>query len=242
MKKYIITFFITTLLLLTSCTRNETTPTDNVNETWSTNWTWEIDTSMSFFVTSKNPWSWANLGWIEWADKFCQTLAAEVGADNYEWRAYLSTQASTWTEAVNARDRIGEWPWYNAAWVLIANNLDELHSNNNINKETALNENGEIVKWRWDEPNLHDILTWSMPDWTASGATTDTTCNNWTSDWSWSAIVGHHDIMWLDESDAAKSWNSSHLSRGCSLEDLASTGGWWLLYCFATNTTSTTSE
>lgn len=50
------------------------------------------------------------------------------------------------------------------------------------------------------------------------------------------AQLGHHDRMGLGGDDAAKSWNSSHTSRGgCNLEALKSTGGAGLLYCFATN-------
>jgi hypothetical protein len=52
-------------------------------------------------------------------------------------------------------------------------------------------------------------------------------------------MLGHADRTGLDDSAAAKSWNSSHPSRGpgggCSQDDLKSTGGNGLLYCFATN-------
>lgn len=246
MKKII--FWIIFGLLLVSCNNQQdegktmTGEIDGINnEEEATVWTMETnneDTSqesgnkMTFFVTSKNPWNWANFWWIEWADSYCQELATNAGRWDLSWKAYLSA-TMTWWVNINARDRIGNWPWYNAKWVLIASNIDELHQNNNINKETALDENWVEVLWRWDSVNNHDILTWTMSDWTASGSTVDTTCNNWTSSWSWSAIVGHHDRMWLDDSDSAKSWNSSHLTRGCDLESLRSTWWWWLLYCFA---------
>jgi hypothetical protein len=108
-----------------------------------------------------------------------------------------------------------------------------LHANNALSKETALNEKGEIVLGRGDTTNMHDILTGTMRDGTASGSTTDTTCGNWTTGSGGSAILGHHDRRGLDESDGAKSWNSSHASRGCNTEALKSTGGAGFFYCFA---------
>ena len=192
----------------------------------------ESKNEMTFFVTSENPGDGANFGGLAGADAYCQSLASAVGAEN-TWRAYLSTTETPEEEAVNARDRIGDGPWHNAAGVLIANNLEELHGDNNINKATALNELGSEVNGRGDSPNLHDILTGSLPDGTASKETGDTTCNNWTSNSEGSAIVGHHDRQGLDETEPSKSWNSSHGSRGCSLENLNSTGGGGLLYCFA---------
>lgn len=221
MKKNIL-FTLIILFSLVSCTNTSETMEDV-----------PVNTAMSFFITSKNPWNGANLWWVEGADAYCQSLAQSVGAGNATWRAYLSTNPRWMLVWANARDRIGTGPWYNAKWVLIASNLEELHSSNTINKETALTENGETVMGRGDEVNLHDILTGSNPDGTASWSLVDTTCANWTLSWSGSAIVGHHDRMGLNESDEAKSWNSSHMSRWCSMENLRSTGGAWLFYCFA---------
>lgn len=188
------------------------------------------EVTMSFFVTSKNPGNGANFGGIDGADAHCQQLAGTF----QKWNAYLST---TGPEAQNARDRIGNGPWYNANGVLIAQDIDDLHSdNNNITKETALDENGNTINGRGDQPNKHDILTGSSDQGTPAGTETDTTCNNWTSESSdGSAIVGHSDRQGLDDSEAAKSWNSSHGSRGCSLENLQATGGEGLLYCFQVN-------
>lgn len=194
----------------------------------------EYTNTVSFFITSVNPWSGANLWGLTWADAYCQSLASNAWYGDKTWRAYLSTSGYNGGIVTHARDRIGTGPWYNVRGVLIASNLEELHSNTNvINKENGLDENGNIVMGRGDEVNMHDILTWSRPDGTATGSTMDTTCSNWTSGTEWSAIVGHHDRMWLDDSDAAKSWNSSHASRGCSLENLRSTWGAGLIYCFA---------
>lgn len=192
---------------------------------------------MSFFVTSTGIGKGADLGGLEGADRHCQQLAQSVGAGNHTWRAYLSTQPADGHPAVNARDRIGAGPWRNAKGEIIANNLDELHGNNHLTKQTALNEKGEIVNGRGDTPNRHDILTGSTPNGTAFPAGEDRTCHNWTSSTQGAAMLGHHDRMGLRDDAASHSWNSSHPSRGpeggCSQSDLRSTGGDGLLYCFA---------
>lgn len=188
---------------------------------------------MSFFITSVNPGKGADLDGLSGADNYCQSLATQAGAGNRTWRAYLSTQGTDKTPAVNARDRIGNGPWKNAKGVVIAQNLEELHTSNNINKQTALNEKGEEVKGRGDDVNWHDILTGSTPQGQAFEPGDDKTCQNWTSSTEGSAMVGHHDRLGLRDDDASKSWNSSHLTRGCSLELLATTGSAGLMYCFA---------
>ncbi len=190
---------------------------------------------MSFFVTSVNPGQGANLSGLSGADAYCQSLANAVGAGDHVWRAYLSTTANNNSPAVNASDRIGTGPWMNFKGEVIANNLEELHSNNNINKQTALNEKGEMVSGRGDTVNRHDILTGSTPEGRAFTTGGDTTCNNWTSSTEGSAMLGHHDRLGLNDDAASKSWNSSHASRGCSMENLVSTGGAGLFYCFAEN-------
>jgi hypothetical protein len=189
---------------------------------------------MSFFVSSAGSGKGADLGGLEGADKICKTLAESAGAGGKTWRAYLSTQGPG---AVNARDRIGTGPWVNAKGAVIAKNAAELHGTNNLTKQTALTEKGEVVKGRGDKPNMHDILTGSKPDGTAFGPEADRTCANWTSSGAGAAMVGHSDRIGLDESAPMKSWNSSHPSRGpgggCSQDDLRSTGGNGLIYCFA---------
>ena len=190
---------------------------------------------MTFFVTSAGSGNGADLGGLAGADKICQMLAQAAGAGGKTWRAYLSTQGAA---AVNARDLIGRGPWQNAKGVVIAKDVAELHGRNNITKETALTEKGEVVKGRGDRPNMHDILTGSQPDGTAFAAGEDRTCGNWTKSGQGSAMVGHHDQQGLRDDDASKSWNSSHPSRGldggCSQNDLKSTGGNGLFYCSAT--------
>jgi len=188
---------------------------------------------MSFFVSSTGSGKGGDLGGLEGGDRICRTLAEAAGAGGRTWRAYLSTQGAG---AVNARDRIGAGPWVNAKGVVIAKDLAELHGTNNLTKQTALNEKGEVVNGRGDTPNTHDILTGSKPDGTAFGDDADRTCANWTSSGKGSAMVGHSDRTGLDESAPMKSWNSSHPSRGpggCSEDDLKTTGGKGLLYCFA---------
>jgi hypothetical protein len=193
--------------------------------------------SMTFFVTSVGSGKGADLGGLTGADQHCQALAQAAGAGGKTWRAYLSTQAMGGTPAVNARDRIGHGPWQNAKGVVIARDITVLHGANNLNKQTALTEKGGVVNGRGDRPNMHDILTGSQLDGTAFAGTEDRTCGNWTKSGSeGAAMLGHHDRMGLTEEPPAKSWNSSHLSRGgCSQDALKSTGGAGLFYCFATD-------
>ena len=190
---------------------------------------------MSFFVTSIGPGNGANLGGLEGADAYCQQLATAVGASSRNWRAYLSVIAEDGKPAVNARDRIGKGPWYNAKGVKIADNVANLHSdNNNLNKETALDEKGNRVNARGDKPNKHDILTGSQTDGTAYPASPNLTCQNWTvgnsGKLAGAAQVGHHDRE--GTSPGVSSWNSAHASRGCGQEDLKASGGDGLFYCF----------
>ncbi|HEY7742593.1 MAG TPA: hypothetical protein VIA19_06055 [Burkholderiales bacterium] len=192
--------------------------------------------TMTFFITSTGTGKGADFGGLEGADQHCQALAGKVGAGHRTWRAYLSNSLSPGSPTVNARDRIGKGPWQNIKGVVIANNLAELHGRNNLNKETALNERGEKVNGSGDTPNEHDILTGSRPDGTAmAGDPRRTTCGNWTLNGAGSAIVGHHDRMGLRDDEASRSWNSSHPSRGCSLDNLRASGGAGLIYCFAAN-------
>jgi hypothetical protein len=195
--------------------------------------------TMSFFVTGTPIGNGGNLGGLAGADNHCQTLAQAAGAGGKTWRAYLSTQAADGQPAVNARDRIGKGPWLNAKGVIVARDVDELHGENGLTKQTAVSEKGEVINGRGDTPNRHDILTGSQPDGTAFAAGEDRTCKNWTSSTQGSAMVGHSDRLGLNDSPPMKSWNSSHPSRGpdggCSQNDLKSTGGDGLLYCFAAN-------
>jgi hypothetical protein len=193
----------------------------------------------SFFVTSIGIGNGGNLGGLAGADNQCQTLAQAAGAGAKTWRAYLSTQAADGKPAVNARDRIGKGPWQNSKGVVIAKDVADLHGANNLTKQTALSEKGDVINGRGDTPNRHDALTGSQPDGTAFAAGEDRTCKNWTSSVQGSAMLGHIDRLGLRDDDASKSWNSSHPSRGpdggCSQADLRSTGGDGLLYCFAAN-------
>lgn len=192
--------------------------------------------NMTFFVTSVGTGKGADLGGLAGADRHCQQLATAAGAGARTWRAYLSTQG---TGAENARDRIGRGPWVNVKGVTVAKDAAELHGANNLTKQTALTEKGEVNNGRGDTPNRHDILTGSQPDGTAFAGSEDRTCKNWTSSTQGAAMLGHADCVGLRDDDASKSWNSSHPSRGsdggCSQADLRSTGGDGLLYCFATN-------
>ena len=190
---------------------------------------------MTFFLTSVGPGNGADLGGLAGADSYCQQLAEAAGAGERTWRAYLSTQATNGQTPINARDRIGQGPWQNAKGVVIAQDLAELHGDNNLDKDSALTERGEVVNGRGDTPNRHDILTGSQRDGTAFAAAEDRTCGNWMmSGTEGAAMVGHHDRQGLRDDAASKSWNSSHPTRGgCSQEALRGTGGAGLFYCFA---------
>jgi hypothetical protein len=187
-------------------------------------------TPLGFFITSVGPGDGANLGGLAGADAHCQKLAAAVGAGNRTWRAYLS--GTEGGKTVNAKDRIGSGPWYNAKGVLVAQNVADLHSDaNKLTKETQLTEKGDVVNGRGDKPNMHDILTGSNLDGTAFTDGADHTCNNWTSNSTGSAQVGHHDRQGGGANPT--SWNNAHASKGCSQADLVGTGGAGLFYCFA---------
>jgi hypothetical protein len=188
--------------------------------------------SLSFFITSTGSGDGANLGGLAGADAHCQKLAAAAGAGSRTWRAYLSAGAADGKPAVNAKDRIGNGPWYNAKGVKVADNVADLHSDNNkLSKENSLTEKGAVVNGRGDTPNQHDILTGSQADGTAFTDGADHTCKNWTSNGEGSAQVGHHDRQ--GGGPAPTSWNSSHPSRGCSQQNLVATGGNGYFYCFA---------
>ena len=196
---------------------------------------------MTFFVTSVGVGQGANLGGLAGADRHCQQLATAAGAgNNGTWRAYLSTSASGGQAAVNARDRIGTGPWYNAKNQRVAQSVADLHGDtlemarrgNNLSKVTALTEKGEPINGVGDTPNRHDMLTGSQLDGTAFTDGQDHTCSNWTSNaTTGTAQLGHADRM----GGGNTSWNSTHASRGCSQENLVATGGAGLLYCFAIN-------
>ena len=186
--------------------------------------------NLSFFITSAGSGNGANLGGLSGADAICQKLATSVGAGGKTWRAYLSTSATGGQTAVNARDRIGRGPWQNAKGVVVAQSVDDLHSDNNkLGKEGSLTEKGATVNGRGDTPNTHDILTGS--DLQGRALQGDQTCSNWSSNGAGAARVGHHDKQGGGENP--NSWNSAHASSGCSQANLVGTGGAGLFYCFA---------
>jgi hypothetical protein len=185
--------------------------------------------SMSFFITSKGSGDGAKLGGLAGADRHCQSLAEAAGSRGKTWHAYLSTSGAG---SVNARDRIGKGPWYNAKGVQVAASVADLHSDNNkLSKENSITEKGAVVNGRGDTPNMHDILTGTQADGSAFPAGEDHTCANWTSNGEGSANLGHHDRQ--GGGPAPTSWNASHGSRGCSQANLQGTGGDGLFYCFA---------
>ena len=193
---------------------------------------------MSFFIASAGSSNGANLGGIAGADRICQTLATAAGSTK-TWHAYMSAAAANGQAAINARDRIGAGPWFNAKGAPIAKNVADLHGDtleaarrgNNISKATALTEKGDPINGVGDTPNRHDMLTGSQLDGTAFTDGADHTCGNYTSSAAGTVQLGHHDRT----GGGNTSWNSTHPSRGCSQENLVSTGGAGLFYCFAIN-------
>jgi hypothetical protein len=194
---------------------------------------------MSFFVASAGSGTGANLGGLAGADRICQTLASAAGGGGKTWHAYLSAAAASGQPAVNARDRIGAGPWYNAKGARIAQNVGDLHGDtleqarrgNNISKATALTEKGDPINGVGDTPNRHDMITGSQLDGTAFTDGADHTCGNYTNAGAGTVQLGHHDRT----GGGNTSWNSTHPSRGCSQENLVATGGAGLFYCFAIN-------
>ena len=217
---------IIALTLVTSGVRAQQTPPQSPN--------------MTFFVTTTGLGKGADLGGLEGADRQCQTLAQAAGAGSKTWHAYLSTQAVDGAAAVNARDRIGRGPWQNFKGEILARDINDLHSDNNkLSTETSLTERGTMIPGRGFTPNYHDVLTGAQSDGRAFPPDEDKTCRNWTSSTKGAAMLGHIDRKGLRDDDVSKSWNSSHLSRGpdggCSQNDLRSTGGNGLFYCFTVN-------
>ena len=195
---------------------------------------------MTFFVTGSGLGKGADLGGIEGADAYCQRLATGAGAGARTWRAYLSTQPADGKPAINARDRIGAGPWRNFKGVVIANNVDDLHGEGNkLGIEVSLTERGQKLPGVGFTPVVHDILTGSTMEGRAFPAGEDRTCGNWTSSARGSAMLGHSDRTGLTDTVEARSRNAAHPSRGadggCSQNDLRSTGGAGLFYCFAAN-------
>jgi hypothetical protein len=190
--------------------------------------------NMTFFVTSTGPGKGGDLGGLEGVDRHCQQLAQAAGAGGKTWRAYLSTNAAAQGGPVNARDRIGRGPWQNFKGEVVAQNVDDLHSDNNkLGMQTSLTERGTMVAGVGYTPNYHDILTGSSMDGRAFPGNLNLTCNNWSSSTAGSAMVGHIDRRGLSDTVFAKSWNASHMSRSCTQDDLRATGGNGFFYCFA---------
>jgi len=200
----------------------------------------ELPKEFSFFLTSAGPGKGGDLGGLAGADAHCQKLATAVGFGKKTWHAYLSTQAAEGQPAVNARDRIGTGPWVNARGQVVAKDLAALHGDtvelaqlgNNLSRATVFTETNETRPGFGEKPNVHDVITGSQPDGRAYADAADHPCRNYTSSAAdASAQLGHFDRA----GGGNTSWNSAHKSRGCSQDNLVSTGGAGLLYCFAVN-------
>jgi hypothetical protein len=212
-----------------------------------------INPELATFFVADNPSGTGNLGGLTGADQLCQTQAQAIGgkAATRTWHAYLSQEQRGNTPRVDARTRIGTGPWYNVRGILIASNVADLHGDqqrdrNNIQRVSVLDSKGAEVPG-FGSPqgqNVHDILTGSDSTGRAFTDGNDHTCNNWTSDQMSlpqanpnvpadraRAMLGHTDRA----GGANTSWNSAHMSQGCTKQALINTGGAGKLYCFATN-------
>ena len=192
--------------------------------------------ALTFFVTSVTSVT-GNLGGLAGADATCQRLALPVGEGQRTWHAYLSVErnpANT-SQPINARDRIGSGPWYNANLQLVANSVAELHARSG-DAALFVDERGRRINGQWTgspAPVEHDILTGSNPDGTVLAGMT---CSDWTSDSaSVAGQVGHSDGMGPNQSTAGSlaSWNSAHANQNCA--NTAPRGGAGRIYCFAIN-------
>jgi hypothetical protein len=188
----------------------------------------------TFFVASAPIGNGANLGGLAGADAHCQSLAATIGAGGKTWRAYLSTSAAGGATPTHARERIGAGPWQNSKGTVVATSVDDLHSaNNKLGKDNSLTERGTVLSGFGYNPNWHDVLTGSQPDGRAWPGNLNLTCGNWTSSTDGVAMLGHVDRSGGNPTEFTRSWNSAHMSRGCSQPALISSGGNGLFYCFA---------
>jgi hypothetical protein len=200
----------------------------------------EDDHPMGFFITSENIGRGADLGGLAGADAHCQSLAEAVGAGNRSWRAYMSTSTE------NARDRIGNGPWYNVKGELIARDLEDLHddANDNITAVNSYTEKGtQIPGIASGDDAIHDMLTGSKSDGTMAlvqeglGGIPEhetgepATCGDWTGG-PGRARVGHFDSQ---QGEGGTIWNSAHYSLGCSQEELEKNASKGLFYCFASD-------
>ena len=225
---------VISVLFLSACERRTGTPT-TTTETRAAN-AQSAPQSLSmggaksvtrFFVTSHGIGRGGDLGGLAGADARCQALAKAEGSGDHTWHAYLSATATKTTPAVNARDRIGKGPWYNAAGDRVAVDVGELHEGLSVTRDNAVTERGDPVNGDQTE-----VLTGSRPDGTAFSEADDRTCANWTSSGVGHAQVGR--IGPTGDATATRAWNSARASRGCRQEDLQPTGG-GLFYCFATD-------
>lgn len=123
------------------------------------------------------------------ADKICATIAEKSmpGAGAKPWRAFLSAVADENGKQVDARDRIGEGPWYDRLGRLLSANKANLLNQRPLDADPAIindfpNEDG--VPNHQPDPNQpqvdnHDMLTGTNTQGTLYSQTA--TCKDWTS-------------------------------------------------------------
>lgn len=208
--------------------------------------------NFSFFVTSlatmrlqsgsQNGFG-GDLGGLAGADAICQRAAADVGAGDRTWHAFLSV---TTGGGVNAIDRIGSGPWYDRNGRLVAQDqaglLQTRPAGDAQTKNDLPDENGVPLTTFGD---THDIMTGSTSMGRVQSTDPAYTCNDWTNAttdaaYQEKAYVGH---SWPAMS--GQSWIQAHRMRGCapgvnlvqngpgSGACVGCGGGWGGIYCFA---------
>jgi hypothetical protein len=103
------------------------------------------DLRMNFFLSVDGPGG-TNFGAVIVSDGHCHDQGYAAGFGDLTWKAYLTGTAADGEAGEVARQRIGTGPWYNFAGVLIAENLDQLHSDaGNLIRATALTVQGGVA-------------------------------------------------------------------------------------------------
>lgn len=102
--------------------------------------------AMNFFVAPAGPSYGQTQPALRVSDRHCADLAYPLGFGHLRWRAYLDGAAADGEGGQVARDRIGTGPWINHYGAVIAENVAQLHSDdNNLNAETAVTVTGDYA-------------------------------------------------------------------------------------------------
>ncbi|MEQ9495791.1 MAG: hypothetical protein RIT81_03010 [Deltaproteobacteria bacterium] len=195
--------------------------------------------NMTFFFTREGNRS-GDFGGLAGADAICAAAASAAGSTRGGWVAYLSALDDPTFGRIDARDRIGQGPWFNYCGEQIGDGAS-IH-NAGIRGELMFAEDGYQVDA--ENPNAtlfnraHDIFTGTdVSGGLVGGNGPDDppqTCADWTSsaagDTAW---VGHEDT---DNPTNTGAWNDAHPTTGCDENSLGETLAIGRIYCFSTET------